>query len=361
MLQTIIFPSRYVQGPGCLKSMGQEASRLGTHALVLIDPFVKTNLLQQLQESLKEYVTSNFIQFAGESSQAEIKMILGHKKTETDLVIGVGGGKTIDTAKAVAYRGELPVLIAPTIASTDAPCSAVSVIYSPQGQFEEVLILRKNPDTVLVDTQIIAQAPVRFLLAGMGDALATYFEAETCYLGYKTNMTGNYSTLTAFSLARLCYETLLAKGLSAKQACIANVSTPALEQIVEANTLLSGIGFESGGLASAHAIHNGLTALKPTHNYLHGEKVTIGVLTGLILNNKSQTLINEVFSFCEEVGLPTTLAAIGLTDSTDAELMAVAKLACAHGESIHNEPFPVTPQQVFSALKAVDAIGKQRL
>lgn len=360
MVQTTIFPGRYVQGPGCLSSIGKEAHRLGKHSLVLVSPFVKKNLLQKLQPALEEFVQVHIVDFRGQCSDEEIDRIRAQGSGSIDLVIGIGGGKTLDTAKVVAYEKGLPVIIAPTIASTDAPCSALSVIYTPQGQFKRLQLFQKNPDVVLVDTEVIARAPVRFLVAGMGDALATYFEAESCYGAYRRNMTGNFGSLTAVSLARLCFDTVLAKGWSAKQACEANVSTPALEQIVEANTLLSGLGFESGGLASAHAIHNGFTALESTQMYLHGEKVAMGVLAGLVLANRSQDLVQKVYSFCEEVGLPTTLADIGLVNVSDTDIMTVAKVACAEGETIHNEPFPVTPETVFAALKAADAQGQAR-
>jgi glycerol dehydrogenase len=149
-------------------------------------------------------------------------------------------------------------------------------------------------------------------------------------------------------------------GLVAKSSCEANVVTPALERVIEANTLLSGLGFESGGLAACHAVHNGLTALEDTHHYWHGEKVVIGVLTSLFLTDKPADLIDEVYTFCESLGLPTTLAEIGLEDVSDEDLMIVAKQACADGETIYNEPIPVTPETVFAALKAANAEGKRR-
>lgn len=187
-------------------------------------------------------------------------------------MIGIGGGKTLDTAKAIAFYQKLPVLVVPTIASTDAPTSALSVIYSEEGEFEEYLMYPTNPDMVVMDTAIIAKAPVRLLVAGMGDALSTYFEAQACYDAHAVSMAGGESTLAAVTLARLCYETLLEEGYKAKLAVEAGVATTAVERIVEANTYLSGIGFESSGLAAAHAIHNGFTVLEECHHLYHGEK-----------------------------------------------------------------------------------------
>ena len=174
-------------------------------------------------------------------------------------------------------------------------------------------------------------------------------------------MTGDLGSYTAYELARLCYETLLEYGAMAKQAAEHGAVTPAVERIVEANTLLSGLGFESGGLAAAHAIHNGMTVLPATHPALHGEKVAIGAQAGLFLTDQPMELIDEVYDFCEEIGLPTTLKQIGLTAEASAEdLLKVAEAACAEGETMHNEPRPITPADVVAALKAADAEGRAR-
>lgn len=361
MLKTTIFPGRYVQGPNSLNHLGKEIARLGDQALIVLDAFVMENLLERFKNSVEEAVTANFQKFNGECSEEEIQRLVQiGQESNCNIVVGIGGGKTHDTAKAVAHYLKVPTAIVPTIASTDAPCSALSVIYTPDGQFDKYLFLTKNPDLVLVDTQVIAEAPARFLVSGIGDALATYFEAESCRVNHIGNMTGNLGSLTAYALARLCLDTLLEYGLAARVACQAKVVTPALEKVVEANTLLSGIGFESGGLASAHAIHNGLTALEATHQYQHGEKVAIGVLAGMILTDRPPEEIDEIFDFCEAIGLPTTLADIGLENVSDTDLMKVAELTCADGETIHNEPMKVTPELVFNALRTVDAWGKAR-
>jgi glycerol dehydrogenase len=272
----------------------------------------------------------------------------------------VGGGKTIDTAKMLAHEHNVPVAVVPTIASTDAPCSGCAVVYSEQGVFETVLYQKANPAAVLVDTEIIAKAPVRYLVAGMGDALSTWFEAKSCHDTQSENECGGLSTLTGLTLAKLCYDTLLQYGATAKLAAEQHIITPALEHIVEANVLLSGIGFESGGLASAHAIHNGLTALDETHAYYHGEKVAFGVLASLQLTDAPPNEAATVFAFCEDIGLPTTLADLGLGKVDRNRLMRVAEQACAPGASIHHEAGKITPAEVLQAMLAANAIGAQR-
>ena len=152
------------------------------------------------------------------------------------------------------------------------------MIYSETGVFERYLFLNSNPDLVLVDTDIIAAAPSRLLVSGMGDALATYFEARAVAASGALSCAGGKPTKGALALAKLCYETLLEDGVKAKLAVEAGACTQAVENIIEANTYLSGIGFESGGLAGAHAIHNGLTVIKDCHHLYHGEKVAFWYL-----------------------------------------------------------------------------------
>jgi glycerol dehydrogenase len=217
-----------------------------------------------------------------------------------------------------------------------------------------------NPQVVLVDTTVITEAPVRFLVAGIGDALATWFEARSCDRAQSGNECGGYSTMTGLSLARLCYDTLMLYAHAAKAACQNKVVTPTLNKIIEANILLSGIGFESSGLAAAHSIHNGLSALPETHSFYHGEKVAFGVLTGLHLTDASPDEIESVYSFCEQIGLPTTFNEIGITNTAKERLMEAAIKACAPVESIHHEAVHITPAKIVSAMIVADAMGMSR-
>jgi glycerol dehydrogenase len=362
MLSVFCSPSRYTQGRGATAALGREMVALGLEGPVLL--IAGKTVIGRLADTWKlsldeEGMHHEVHRFAGECSPAEIERVKAvARQCGAHTIVGAGGGKVLDTARAVAADLGLPVVNCPTVASSDAPCSALSVIYTEEGVFQEYRFYRKNPDLVLVDTEVIAQAPPRLLTAGMGDALATWFEAKTCVDGSVRNMRGGGSTASALALAELCYRTLLADGPAALQAVSAQAVTPALERLVEANTLLSGLGFESSGLAAAHAVHNGLTAVHETHVYFHGEKVAFGLLVQLVLEGAPRRTMEEVLAFSSEVGLPITLADIGLTNMPRDRLAPIALRATAVGETIHNEPFEVTPDMVADAILAADAIGR---
>ena len=360
-MKAAIFPSRYVQGKDSINIIGEELSRLGSEVLCLLSPSGLENFQTPIKNSAEGKVNLHIEAFNRECCDPEIeRLVTCGKEKNINLVMGVGGGKILDTAKAVAYELKTPVVIVPTIASNDAPCASVSVIYTPEGEFDRYLVLPKNPDLVLVDTQIIAESPVRFFVSGMGDALATWFEAEDCKISHGKNTTGYLGTKTAYHLARFCYDIILENGVKAKFACKNQIVNSALENVVEANVLLSGLGFESGGLSAAHSIHNGLTMLEETHHFWHGEKVTIGLLAMLCLTERSSAIIDEVYTFCESVGLPTTLEQIGVTNLDKDYLLPVAKRACDEQETIHNLPFNVTPEMVLDSLLIANSEGKSR-
>lgn len=361
MLSVFSSPSRYTQGPGATLSLGSEMEGIGLAgpALVLASRSPASVLAQTWTDTFQSAGFRFSVEmFGGECSHREIERVKrAAQRDEVAVVVGAGGGKVLDTARAVAAELALPIVNCPTVASSDAPCSALSVIYDEDGVVTDYRFYGKNPDLVLVDTQVIANAPPRLLAAGMGDALATLFEAQTAVQAHAKNMRGGASTTSALALAGLCYKTLVEDGRDALAATRRKSVTPALERVVEANTLLSGLGFESSGLAAAHSVHNGLTVAPGTHPYYHGEKVAFGTLVQLVLEGKPRALIEEVLNFCSEVGLPRSLAEVGVDPRDDEVLATVARRTVAKGETIHNEPFEVRPERVLDAIRAADAIG----
>ncbi|HCS1462802.1 TPA: bifunctional L-1,2-propanediol dehydrogenase/glycerol dehydrogenase [Shigella flexneri] len=356
-------PGKYIQGADVINRLGEYLKPLAERWLVVGDKFVLGFAQSTVEKSFKDAgLVVEIAPFGGECSQNEIDRLRGIAETaQCGAILGIGGGKTLDTAKALAHFMGVPVAIAPTIASTDAPCSALSVIYTDEGEFDRYLLLPNNPNMVIVDTKIVAGAPARLLAAGIGDALATWFEARACSRSGATTMAGGKCTQAALALAELCYNTLQEEGEKAMLAAEQHVVTPALERVIEANTYLSGVGFESGGLAAAHAVHNGLTAIPDAHHYYHGEKVAFGTLTQLVLENAPVEEIETVAAFSHAVGLPITLAQLDIKEDVPAKMRIVAEAACAEGETIHNMPGGATPDQVYATLLVADQYGQRFL
>jgi glycerol dehydrogenase len=276
-----------------------------------------------------------------------------------DVIAGVGGGKILDAAKAVSHFTAKPSVIIPTSASTDAPCSALSVLYGEDGVFDKYLFLKTSPNLILVDSEIIANAPVRLLVAGMGDALATYFEARAVNRSGKKNQVGGFPSVAAYTLAQRSYELLLSDGLKAKLDVERRCCSKAVENIIEVNIYLSGVGFESGGLGAAHALQKGLTLAPELHDVYHGEKVAFCTLAQLALENAPLDEIRDVMRFCKSVGLPTTFAELGIEREDPDLIMRIAEKACVPGATVHNMPFDVDARDVFYAMYSADAMGKE--
>jgi glycerol dehydrogenase len=363
MVRIMIAPNRYVQGPRVLSDAAKYISHLGSRVFFITGPVAWSIVERQISQSLsRSSLPFQFEPFKGLCTQAAAARLSEKaKRFEPDIIAGVGGGSAIDVAKAVSHELGTNLVVIPTIASNDAPCSALSVQYTENHTLDRFLRLKRNPDVVLVDSKVISEAPVRFFVAGMGDALSTWFEANTCTKSSAKNMPGGLATSAALSLARLCYDTLMEYGVSAKLAIEQKALTPAVEKVIEANVLLSGLGFESGGLSSAHGIHEGLAALEETKGMMHGELVAFGTLGLLVLENYPRDEIDRVLRFCTSVGLPVTLRQLGISQTARANLMKAAEVACMEGLTTHNSYFDVDPELILGAILGADALGQNQL
>lgn len=359
-ITTVMSPARYVQGRDAITRVGEFVAPIGSRPLIVADDvvwgIVESAVTESFQAAGLPVERVGFGRFATPAAVDELVERI--RATDSDVIVGLGGGSAIDAAKASGHLADIRWASVPTAASTDAPTSALAVIYSEEGEFIEYRFFPHNPDLVLIDTQLVANAPVQFLVAGIGDALATWVEARAAKRANADTMAGGRQTETGVALAQLSWDLLHDNALQAIEAVKAKVVTPALEKVVEANTLLSGLGFESGGLTAAHAIHNGLTAAPQAHGLAHGQKVNIGTLAQLVMEGAPAAEIEDFVVFTTRVGLPNTLTEIGLTvDDTDV-LRAVADAATVESETIHNMPFPVTPELVVDALVAIEGLSR---
>ena len=357
-VRTLISPLRYVQARGALTRLGEFVRPIGTKPLLVADDVVWGIVQDTVAVSFQEQdLPRHRTGFGTYATAAEVDRLAREiDEVGADVIVG---GSTIDAVKAAGHLRGIRWVSVPTVASTDAPCSALSVIYTEDGAFEEYRFFPHNPDLVLVDTGLVANAPVKFLVAGVGDALATWIEARAVAEANASTMAGGLPLVTGTALAQLSWDILWENALPAIDAVKDHLVTPAVEKVVEANTLLSGLGFESGGLAAAHAIHNGLTAAPQTHGLTHGQKVNIGSVTQLVLEGAPTEEIEEFVRFTTRVGLPNTLTEIGLTADDVHDLTRVAEAATAEGETIHAMPFPVRVPELVDALRSIEGFSRR--
>jgi glycerol dehydrogenase len=267
------------------------------------------------------------------------------------LIIGIGGGKALDTAKLLAYQCQLPIVTIPTSGATCAAWTALSNIYSDEGAFLYDVPLNHCPDLLILDYNLIQTAPQRTLVAGIGDALAKWYEASVSSGSSPVTL-----IIAAVQQARVLRDILFQKSADA----LKEPGSEAWREVVDATVLLAGVIGGLGGAqcrtVAAHAVHNGLTHIPSAHDALHGEKVAYGILVQLRLeemlqgNQLAASARQQLLKFYAEIGLPQTLEDLGLGNITLAELRKAAEIACNPNSDIHRLPFEVVPDQLMAAM-----------
>lgn len=358
MIRTIGFPGRYLQGPGALALLPGLLDELGARRPVLLaDGVVRAALGEAVDAHFAAAGTRPaWLDFPGECSAAAIAA-LADAAPQCDAVAALGGGKTIDTAKGLAKRAGARLVIAPTIASNDSPTSRLIVLYDDAHRVAGVELMVRNPDVVLVDTEVIARAPVRFFAAGIGDALSKTYESRQCWLAGGRNFYGTPSLSTARMMADRCHATIAEHGEAALHRVEqARAPDDAVEAVVEATVLLSGIGFESGGLSLAHALVRGFSAHPVLGGYLHGELVSFGTLVQLVAEGRGDEELAAHAAFARRLRLPIAFGDFGLGMPPAHELDEMARITCTAPYIGHLQR-PVDAAAVAAALRHAHRIG----
>ena len=349
-----IFASRYILGKGAIAELPAFLARFGGKGFFLV--------CEPLAETIRPYVGAGTMMiFEEECCEEELERIQKRAgAADATVILGIGGGKIIDASKITAVRMKLPIVIVPTIAATNACSTCGTVVYTRDGVYVKSIYSPANPNVVLVDSQIIVNAPSRYFIAGIADALPTYYEALTCKKGNHNNIPGGKQTLLPLAAAKLCLDTLHTYARQAVADAKEHRVTPAVENILEAITNLSSIGYENTGVAGAHAIQYGLTALPQTHHLLHGEKVAFGTIASLFMNEDiGAEEIDQVHDLCRDLGLPTTFADLNLPDISEEDLQKIAVATCATAYAC-KEKGGADPQAFVTAMKKADALGQAR-
>lgn len=347
----MIAPAQVRRGSGILAAQGDAIAALGQRPIVVggdrslaaADPDLASAL------AALTVMPASYGNDCSEVTLAQLQAAIAAH--QADVVIGVGGGKALDTAKLVAHQAHLPVVTIPTSAATCAAWTALSNVYSEEGAFLYDVALDRCPDLLILDYDLVATAPQRTLIAGIGDALAKWYEASV-----SSGSSEQTLVIAAVQQARVLRDLLLQK----TPAALAEPGGAEWREVVDACVLLAGVMGGLGGAqcrtVAAHAIHNGLTHLAASHGVLHGEKVAYGILAQLRLEEIAQqsslayTARQQLIQFYEAIGLPKTLADMGMGDIRVSDLQQAATIACRPNSDIHHLPFSVSPEALMGAL-----------
>ncbi|MDO5018084.1 MAG: glycerol dehydrogenase [Lagierella massiliensis] len=357
MLKLIRAPQRYIQGKDAFEEFYSYAKDYGNRFLFVASESGLKYCKDKLERSFKEEdVYRRYEEFSGISSNGEIdRMSKIVEEDSIDAVIGLGGGSAIDTAKATAFYTKKPVIVLPTVVATDAPCTGLSVIYNDDGTFDRYLFYPDNPNMVMVDTTVIAGAPKRFLVSGIGDALATYYEARACKKVEALSLEGGGISDSALALCKLCKDTLFEHAEIAIKSLDKKLVNQSVDKIIEAATYLSGVGADNGGLAAAHSIYNGFTNIDSVKS-MHGEIVAFGTIVQLLMEASPKEELYDVIELCYKLGLPIALEDMNIKEE---DLMIGCEKACAEGESIHNMVGEITPEKLRDFVLTADLLGQK--
>lgn len=355
---------RYIQGPGELNKVFEYGKKYGDRFLFLVDSGVFDMIRAQV-EAIEDRCGCScaFHSFYGECCRENVDMLVDLVKgSDCNVVLGVGGGKVLDTVKLVADASDLPRIIIPTSASSDAPAADWAAVYDTKGVFLGAVATNRNTELVLVDSTIISRAPARLFASGIADALVTWYEALANERSLTPNNIGRgYArSLAGMAIARESHDILMRDGIQAYEAVKAKLLTPAVENVIEANILLSGLGFMNAGCACSHGIHNGISALEAGDEFLHGEKVAFGLVGQLVLENAPREELFEIMAFLDALDLPITMEQFNIA-CTDENLDVIVDYMMNRSLLIHREPIPVTAEMVRNTILAANHFGHQYL
>lgn len=348
-----VAPANIIKGENSLINSGKFIANFGKHPLIVGGKKTLKLIENYLNPICEEYkLNPSYESYSPDCSESSLKQLeKAVKSHQGDFIIGVGGGKALDTAKLLAYNCHLPVITIPTSGATCAAWTALSNIYSESGAFQYDVSLKNCPNLLILDYSLIATAPSHTLIAGIGDAIAKWYEASISSGDSTATL-----TIAAVQQARVLRDILLQKS----EIALKNPLSEEWKEVVDATVLLAGVSGGLGGAncrtVAAHAVHNALTSIPDIHHQLHGAKVAYGILVQLrleeiVMNNQlATTARQQLIKFYRNIDLPCTLEDLGLDNITLAQLRQCAQLACQPSSDIHRLPFAVTPEQLLASM-----------
>lgn len=365
LLTLAVAPAKVIRGCQIHNQAVDAIGRLGNRPLIVggvtYKPFSSPNRTVNIAQNYLELLKSRRLDFieksyAPDCSESSLELLLNTAKVhEADVIIGIGGGKALDTAKLLAHQLEIPVVTIPTSAATCAAWTALSNVYSDRGAFLYDVALDNCPDLLILDYDLIQTAPQSTLVAGIGDAIAKWYEASV-----SSGHSEQTLIIAAVQQARVLRDILLQKSVAALQ----SPGSEVWREVVDATVLLAGVVGGIGGAqcrtVAAHAVHNGLTHVCGRGS-IHGEKVAYGILVQLRLeemlqgNQLAAAARQQLLKFYAEIGLPQKLDDLGLGNITLKQLQKSAEFALQPNSDIHRLPFKVALEQLMAAMVSTTA------
>ncbi|MCA0172881.1 iron-containing alcohol dehydrogenase family protein [Bacillus sp. RAR_GA_16] len=357
-IQVRATPGHYECRPGVLQELPRLLQEGRFQKVFVISGNRSWEAAQDYFPDLSEFHTA-YSTYSGECSESEIARQAELARIHhADVILGVGGGKVLDVAKAVGNKVNKDVALVPTLASTCAATTPLSVKYTDEGEFITYTIFPRSTYLVLVEPEILLRSPIAYLRAGIGDTLAKWYEARALI---ERVTPVPVSVQLAYEVAKSCRDVLVKDGDQAVQDQQKGYLSDAFIRVVETNLLsggmVGGLGDRYGRIAGAHSIHNGLTHIEKTHSFLHGEKVAYGILVQLVLEGE-WTEVRGLFSFYEQIGLPLSLESLGIaSESVEGVGLVIAEYATKEGESIHfPAASPILKSDVVEAIHGLEAL-----
>lgn len=352
---------RYHQGPGAIGLLGSVCKALGKRPLLVCDQIVHGLVYQTGSQSCEAHGLSlPWICADTEVTRVAVAKLVEQARAiaaDVDIVVAAGGGKGVDTGKAVARELGAQLVVIPTAASNDGPCSKAFVFYDDAHRMDSVEYLGRNPDAVLVDTSLLVKAPRALLVSGIGDAICKLYEGDQVRAVNGLNLFGGVSTIAVMALAEACDRVIREDAEEGLKALEQGATTPAFERLVEALVLLSGLSFENSGLSIAHSMTRGLPRIDGVHTTLHGQHVAYGLLVQLLLEGRDAGFIQEQLAFHRRVGLATRLADLGATQTDEAAMRTIAQ-GTMQSPHIGHFQTPLDEEKIVRAMQQLEEMSR---